>query len=190
MCVLNCKSQDFQYGIKFGMNKSSVGGIQIMSDPTNWKNSDVNKTDIIIGVSSEYKIKSFGFAMELLYSEQGVRYGGVDGRNKFTLDLNYLSLSPVVKFYVFKWLNLQLGAHLNYKISGDNTFYVEDSIGKDQYSTSRHTVHNWNYGLFPGIEICFGKKISISHRTYLYNNSVSDNLGPNSVSQFTLSYKI
>lgn len=115
------KSQDLKYGLRFGINRSNVEFVGLQTGGLR-DYDGLNKTGICVGGFIEYRIKSWSFSGECLYSEQGAKFNNssteIGIQNKL-IDLNYLSFNPLVKLYVFKWLNIQVGWNLSYNVFGN-----------------------------------------------------------------------
>lgn len=198
---LVAKSQDFKYGIRFGINTSNIELVGLQIGGIN--NYDgINKIGICLGSFLEYRIKSWSFSGELQYSEQGAKFDnlstGIGIQNK-SIDLNYLSFSPLVKLYIFKCLNIQAGWHFNYNVFGNknmdaNVNIYNDVTGVYVIRKQQYKIANWNQGLVTGIEFDLLKHFLVTYRSYLFNSSIieSDVLGlgvSNYVSQISFAYK-
>jgi len=105
-------SQGLDFGIKVGANFSSI------SDATGFS----NKTGFTGGIFAALKFgDKFAIQPELLYSQQGAE---VNGKN---IDLTYVNVPVVIKYYLFKGLNLQAGPQFGFVVD-DNVKEVFKNI--------------------------------------------------------------
>lgn len=100
-------SQGIDLGIKAGPNFSNFSDASKIS----------NKTGFHAGIFAGIKFSdNVGIQADLLYSQQGAEFSGKD------FDLNYVNVPVVIKYYVFRGLNLQAGPQFG--------FVVDDNISK------------------------------------------------------------
>lgn len=98
-------SQSLDLGIKLGANFATISGaVDGLS----------NKTGFHAGVFGGVKFTNVGIQADILYSQQGAKLKGGD------FDLSYVNVPVVVKYYIFKGLNLQAGPQFG--------FIVDDKI--------------------------------------------------------------
>jgi hypothetical protein len=98
-------AQGLDFGIKAGANFSSI------TDASNVS----NKTGFLIGVFAGVKFNdNVGIQGDLLYSQQGADF------NPEKIDLNYVNIPVVIKYFVVKGLNIQAGPQFG--------FIVDDNI--------------------------------------------------------------
>lgn len=112
--------QDVKVGVKLGMNVSSTLESQVNSlDP---------KTGFVLGVTSEFSLtEKISLQPELLFSQQGARES--DG---FTLDLNYITLPVMVKYYIADGFSVEAGPQFSFLVKDEilNGSQVTDVTAK------------------------------------------------------------
>ncbi len=166
-------AQDVKFGVKLGMNVSSVNE----SGP----NSLDSKTGFLIGVTSEVKLTDkFSLQPELLFSQQGSRANDPDG---FTLDLNYITLPVMVKYYVVDGFSVEAGPQFS--------FLVRDEI-LDGGSVTDVTAESFdlaaNLGL--GYQFKSGLFFQTRYNLGLIDTNISENFNnKNAVFQMSLGYQ-
>jgi len=109
-------AQGIDLGIKAGVNFISF------SDAVGFDNN----TGFVVGVFSTLKFSDkIALQGDLLYSQQGAEVDFEDldiGNEVDKLDLNYINVPVVLKYYVVKKLNIQAGPQFG--------FVVDDNIGE------------------------------------------------------------
>lgn len=100
-------AQGLDFGIKAGANFSSIKDASEVS----------NKTGFLVGVFAGIKFSDkVGIQGDLLYSQQGADF------DPEKIDLNYVNVPVVIKYFVVKGLNIQAGPQFG--------FIVDDNIGE------------------------------------------------------------
>ena len=98
-------AQGIDLGIKAGANFANI------TDATGLS----NKTGFVIGAFAGVKLNDkLGIQGDLLYSQQGAKFDGGD------IDLNYVNVPIVLKYFVTENLNIQAGPQFG--------FVVDDNI--------------------------------------------------------------
>lgn len=116
-------AQDFNFGVKGGLNLANLNG-----------KVDNNKmlTSFHIGVLAEYMVNDqFAIQPELLFSGQGAKIKGEDGK----IQLNYINIPVMLKYYVAEGLSLQAGPQIGFLVDSK---LKEDKIsvdGKNYFKT-------------------------------------------------------
>src|SRR5690554_6539139 len=111
-------SQGIDLGIKAGANFSNF------ADATGFS----NKTGFQAGIFGGVKFSgNVGIQADILYSQQGAEFRGKD------FELNYVNVPVVVKYYVFRGLNIQAGPQFGFVVD-DNISKVFDNIVKAEKS--------------------------------------------------------
>lgn len=101
-------AQELDLGLKAGANFSKF------SDA---KDLDMSsKTGFQVGAFAAIRMGNLAIQPELLYSQQGAKFKSKD------IDLNYVNVPVLVKYYIFSGLNVQAGPQFG--------FVVDDNIGK------------------------------------------------------------
>lgn len=101
-------AQELDLGLKAGANFSNF------SDA---KDLDMSsKTGFQVGAFAAVRMGSIAIQPEILYSQQGAKFKSKD------VDLNYVNVPVMFKYYVISGLNIQAGPQFG--------FVVDDNIGK------------------------------------------------------------
>lgn len=125
-------AQEVKFGAKLGMNVSSING-------SNVTNID-SKTGFVLGVTSEISLTDkFSVQPELLFSQQGAKSEG-----NFTLDLNYLTLPIMAKYYVVKGFSVEAGPQFSFLVKDEA---VSETNGAVSDTDARNFDLNANLGL-------------------------------------------
>ena len=99
-------SQEVDLGIKAGANFSSITDTDGLS----------NKTGFLAGVFVGAKFgDKIGIQADLLYSQQGAEF------DVGSFDLTYVNVPVVLKYYLFKGLNIQAGPQFGFIVDDDIT---------------------------------------------------------------------
>jgi len=102
---LSVTAQGLDLGIKVGVNFSSISDAAGLD----------NRTGFIIGGFVGFKLADkLGVQADLLYSQQGAKVNPDD------IDLNYVNVPIVLKYYFIKNVNIQIGPQFG--------FIVDDNI--------------------------------------------------------------
>ncbi|PIA79419.1 hypothetical protein BFR04_00785 [Gaetbulibacter sp. 4G1] len=168
--LAHVNAQDVTFGIKGGLNFSTITGDNTSKDQT--------VTGFNFGVMSEIKIsEKFSFQPELLYSGQGYDTGISTEGN---IALNYLNIPLIGKYYVTKRLSLEAGPQIGFLLStkGGTKDY------KDLFKTTDFGV---NFGL--GYKLDNGLNFGARYVLGLSNiNDVGSLKNKNGVLQLSAGY--
>lgn len=105
-------AQGLDFGIKAGANFASL------SDAGGFS----NKTGFVIGIFGGVKLgDDFGLQADMLYSQQGATF------NRKDIDLNYMNIPVVLKYYVTESINIHGGPQFGF-IVDDNYKEIVNSI--------------------------------------------------------------
>ena len=151
-------SQEIDLGLKAGANFASI------TDASNLLTS--NRTGFLIGVFAGVKFSDkLGIQGDLLYSQQGANSDPKD------IDLNYINVPIVLKYYLIQGFNLQAGPQFG--------FIVDDNIEAESFDLAGVL------GL--GYDFPFGIRIEGRHNFGLTDvfNSIK---GKNSVTSIAIGY--
>ena len=159
-------SQEIDLGLKAGANFASI------TDASNLLTS--NRTGFLIGVFAGVKFSDkLGIQGDLLYSQQGANSDPKD------IDLNYINVPIVLKYYLIQGFNLQAGPQFGF-IVDDN---IKDVLGNVIEAESFDLAGVLGLGYdFP-----FGIRIEGRHNFGLTDvfNSIK---GKNSVTSIAIGY--
>lgn len=135
--VVMAQEKKFKFGAKAGLNISSL----------TFDESELNsssKTGFTAGLMAEISLaKNFSIQPEILYSQQGMKisYSDAEVENshyKSTIELNYLNIPVMLKYYVLKGLSVQAGPQIGILLKSNNK--SEDNFlgyqNKDNYNLS------------------------------------------------------
>lgn len=146
------QNQQVKVGVKAGLNMASLTFAE------NGLNSS-SKTGFTTGFMIEIPMtKNFSLQPELLYSQQGSKssFSDKDVTNshyKSTIDLNYLNIPLMLKYYVIKGLSVQAGPQIGILLKANNKYEDNflgyenhDTFNLKEYSTGIDTSVNFGLG--------------------------------------------
>ena len=162
-------AQDMKFGVKGGLNFSNLTS----SEGSN------GLTSFHLGGFAEFKVsEKFAVQPELLYSMQGAGYDGGD------LNLNYINIPIMAKFYVAEKFNIQAGPQIGFLMSAK----ADGTDVKDLFKTT-------DFGLNLGAGYNLNDNMMLDLRYNLGLSQVQDELFPgesksmNAVLQLSFGYK-
>jgi len=127
------QTQKVKLGVKAGLNISNL-----TYDESELKSS--GKTGFTAGVMVEIPMaKHFSLQPELLYSQQGTKtsFSDADVTNsnyKGTLDLNYLNIPVMLKYFIAEGLSVQAGPQIGILLKADNNYH-DNFLGYENHET-------------------------------------------------------
>lgn len=142
-----------KYGIKAGLNFSSLTNMNNLDQELELELEFKTKTSFYMGVMAEYRFSDFlGISPELVYSRQGVmtKNNGETGYGR----INYLNLPVMAKLYLTDDLSLDAGPQLGLRLNGKDVYKVDGSKQKDDVTSQYKTV-DVNFAM--GLTYNFGK---------------------------------
>lgn len=157
-------SQGLDFGVKAGANFASISDADDVSSRTGLLGG------IFLGIKFSDKIAIQG---ELLYSQQGAEF------DEEKIDLNYVNVPVIVKYYFVQGLNLQLGPQFGFVVD-DNVEEVFDNIIEAEDSDVSGIV-----GL--GYDFPFGINVDARYN-FGFNDVFKDQDGKNSVVSLAVGY--
>ena len=162
----NVNAQEIKFGAKGGLNFASVTG-------DNTKGIDV-VTSFNFGVVSEIPVsEKFSFQPELMYSGQGYSF------NDNTIELSYLNIPLMGKYYLTKGLSVEAGPQVGFLLAAKN----EKTNVKDSFNTFDFGV---NFGL--GYKLDNGLNFGVRYNMGLTDiNNVDNSSAKNKNSVFQVS---
>jgi len=131
-------AQDITFGVKAGVNFANIN----VSDPD--ENSDPI-TSFHFGGTVEFSIsETFSVQPELLYSAQGSSNSeNNEGFGKVVLNLDYIYLPIMVKYYVAEGLSLEIGPQIGFLIKAESG---TDDISVDVKDVIKSIDFGLNFG--------------------------------------------
>ncbi|MCT4600216.1 MAG: PorT family protein [Marinifilaceae bacterium] len=161
-------SQEIKYGVKGGLNIANLHG------------DDTDNLDAVvrfhIGGFMELSLnENWTFQPEVLYSRQGCESNGVD------LDLDYIAIPMMFKYYFNKQFNLEVGPQLNYTANAKvTTSFVHASIYNEK---------DFTMGINVGGGYTLNEHLGFSARyNYGFTDIFKDGDIKNHVIQFSVAY--
>ena len=125
-------AQDVKFGAKIGMNVSTITGDDV-------SNVD-SKTGFVLGATAEiFFTDKFSVQPELLFSQQGAKSEG-----NITVDLNYLTLPIMAKYYVAKGFSVEAGPQFSFLVKDEAIF--EDNTTVDTNAKNFDLMANLGLG--------------------------------------------
>ena len=152
--------KESSYGVKGGLNIATwIGNVGNVS----------SKIGINFGIFTAIKISNrFSIQPELIYSSQGIKFnsitvkiGGVDYSAEGKINLSYLDLPIMAKYYVFEKISLDFGPQLGFL----TTAKTEGTLNGNSLSQDiKDNFKALDFGLNLGTEYVFSKNISAGVR--------------------------
>jgi len=157
-------SQGLDFGIKAGANFANI------TDASGLK----NKTGFVAGVFAGVKLNDkLGVQGDLLYSQQGAEFDAGE------IDLNYVIIPVVIKYYITEGLNLQAGPQFG--------FVVDDNIKEVFSGISDAESFDLSAVVGAGFEFPFGIRVSGRYNIGLTDIMMSGD-GKNTVATVAAGY--
>lgn len=146
------QTQKVKLGLKAGLNISSLTFDESELDSS-------GKTGFTAGLMVEIPMaKNFSLQPELLYSQQGTKssFSDPDVTNsnfKSTIELNYLNIPVMLKYYVIKGLSIQAGPQIGILLKANNKsqdnflgYENHENFDLKDYSSGIDTSVNFGLG--------------------------------------------
>ncbi|PVX49944.1 outer membrane protein with beta-barrel domain [Balneicella halophila] len=167
-------AQDFNFGVKGGVNFTNLTGDDVDADM---------KTKFNLGVLAEFMVnEQFSIQPEVLYSAQGADEDNTE------LTLDYITVPVMFKYYVAPGFSLQAGPQVGFLVNDD----YEASLGDVSVSPDTDDVFKTvDFGLNFGLGYKFYNNIFVDARYNLGLTEVFDEGdvdAKNSVIQFSVGY--
>ena len=165
------QNQKVKIGVKAGLNISSL------TFDENQMNS-TSRTGFTAGIMVEIPFaKNFSFQPELLYSQQGGKTSFFDSEvtnsnYKGTLELNYLNIRLMLKYYVVKGLSVQAGPQIGILLKANNK-YEDNFLGYENHES--FNLKDYSAGIDTSVNFGLGYQFKDKFYTDLrYNISYSN----------------
>lgn len=129
-CIISMASysQGFKLGIKAGLNLATVGGDDLGVE---------SKAGFHVGAYAGAKFAKFGVDGEILYSTQGAQD---ETDSDFKINLDYILIPIVGKFYIVKGLNIYAGPQFGILVKAESTDETADTDIKDFINSSDFSI--------------------------------------------------
>ena len=154
-------AQGIDFGIKAGANFSTL------TDATGLKNKTGFHGGLFLGLKFNDKI---ALQPELLYSQQGAEF------DMGKIDLNYINVPVVVKYYLVQGLNIQMGPQFG--------FVVDDNISNAIFEAEDFDVSGV---IGAGYDFPFGIRLDARYN-FGFTDVVKDTGSKNGVFSLALDY--
>ncbi len=187
----NKDSMAVSWGVKGGVNFATLNGGDI--------DSPDSRTSFHAGVLAEFPLADiFSLQAEVFYSGQGAEFnvpyltGNIlnpVGSRKVELQLDYINVPVLAKFYVMKGLSLEAGPQFSFLLNDE---WDTDPTGNngDEPSPIRQTAKTFEFGVVGGLT--FQTEMGL-FATARYNQGITDIADDlnvqNSVFQIGVGYK-
>lgn len=165
------QNEKVKLGVKAGLNISSL-----TFDESELSSS--SKTGFTAGLMVEIPVaKNFSLQPELLYSQQGTKTSFFDqdvtnSNFKGTIELNYLNIPLMLKYYVIKGLSLQTGPQIGLLLKA-NSKYQDNFLGYENQES--FNLKKYSSGIDTSINFGLGYQFKDKFYTdFRYNISYSN----------------
>lgn len=169
--TITAQTEKVKVGVKAGLNLAAL-----TFDESELNSS--NKTGFTAGVMVEVPLsKNFSLQPELLYSQQGTKISFSDpdvtnSQFKSTIDLNYLNIPVMLKYYVVKGLSIQAGPQIGILLKANNK-YQDNFLGYENKETLN--LKEYSTGIDTSVDFGLGYQFKDKFYTDLrYNVSYSN----------------
>ena len=169
--TVTAQTEKVKLGVKAGLNISSL-----TSNENELQSSD--KTGFSAGVMAEIPLtKNFAIQPELTYSQQGMKFSYsdadvVNSHYKSTIQLNYINIPVMLKYYVVKGLSVQAGPQIGILLKANNK-YQDNFLGYDNHE--KFNLADYANGIDTSVNFGLGYQFKDKFYTDLrYNLSYSD----------------
>ncbi|WP_394774751.1 porin family protein [Flavobacterium sp.] len=165
------QTEKIKLGVKAGLNLASL-----TFDERELHSS--NKAGFTAGIMVEIPIvKNFSLQPEVLYSQQGSKSSFSDNdvtnsHYKSTIDLNYLNIPVMLKYYVLKELSVQAGPQIGILLKANNK-YQDNFLGYENHEN--FNLKEYSAGIDTSVNFGLGYQFKDKFYTDLrYNISYSN----------------
>lgn len=168
-------AQKTRFGVKGGLNIATIGGAD-----------DANAlVGFQLGGFAEINVwKKLFIQPELLFSAQGAKFDGFNGDRDYTVNLNYINIPVLAKYYITKEFSVEAGPQLGFLVSSKN---IEDEKSVD-VSFNLGAGYNFTDNFSVGIRYTIGLSSVYDYNDY-NNGYYYDNRYSNNVLALTAAYK-
>jgi opacity protein-like surface antigen len=181
-------AQEIKFGVKGGINLATLtGDVDDIS----------SKVGFHVGGFAEFKLsEKFAIQPELLFSTQGAKFkeSGDDFSSEDKLNLSYINLPVMVKFYVVPKFSVEAGPQIGFLVSAKEKYEVKTDGEKTSSSEDAKDYYkSIDFGVNFGAGYDFTKNISAGLRYNLGLSNIAkygdDSKVKNSVFSLSVGYK-
>ena len=178
----NSDSMAISFGVKGGVNLSTINGSIESPD---------SRTSFHAGVFAEFPVAEiFSLQVEALYSGQGAQleFEGTDG-DKAELQLDYINVPVLAKFYLFKGFSLEAGPQFSFLINDEIDSNPNSNDG-DASTPFSDNLKTFEFGMAGGVTFQTDLGLFATARYIQGITDIADDINvQNSVFQIGLGYK-
>jgi hypothetical protein len=190
-------AQEAKFGVKAGLNLSTLSGNYV-------EQSQIQPGFVLGGFAAVKLTDKFIFQPEVLFSFQGSAYrnyydfGNVQSYEQDNLNLNYLLLPIMAKYYVAKKFSIEVGPQFGFLLTARTNFFSYTDAGNGYVNSDSKDVKDqfktFDFGINVGGGYDFTDKwgIDLRYNFGLNNAAQNDNSSykaNNQVLSVTGSYK-
>jgi hypothetical protein len=176
-------AQEAKFGVKAGLNLSTLSGNYV-------EQSQIQPGFVFGGFAAVNLSDKFIFQPELLFSFQGSAYrnyynfGNIQSYEQDNLNLNYLLLPIMAKYYVAKKFSIAVGPQFGFLLTARTNFFSYTDAGNGYVDSESEDVKDqfktFDFGINIGGGYDFTDKWGIDLRyTFGLNNAAQNTDGSN-----------
>jgi hypothetical protein len=176
-------AQEAKFGVKAGLNLSTLSGNYV-------EQSQIQPGFVLGGFAAVKLSDKFIFQPELLFSFQGSAYrnyydfGNVQSYEQDNLNLNYLLVPIMAKYYVAKKFSIEVGPQFGFLLTARTNFFSYTDAGNGYVDSESEDVKDqfktFDFGINIGGGYDFTDKWGIGLRyNFGLNNAVQNSDGSN-----------
>ena len=178
----NEQSMAVSFGVKGGVNLATINGSIDSPD---------SRTSFHAGVFAELPVAEiFSIQVEALYSGQGAQFNfeGTDG-DKAELQLDYINVPVLAKFYLFKGFSVEAGPQLSFLLNDEIDVNPNSNDG-DSPTPFRDDLKTFEFGVAGGVTFQTDLGLFATARYIQGVTDIADDINvQNSVFQIGIGYK-
>lgn len=167
----NASAQEFKYGVKAGLNLTTVGvyGVDIEGKDE----SKSMRVGYVVGVTGEYKFNdNISLSADLLLSKQGVKYTfdeQDDEHYELAYNLSYLNLPITFNYYFVKKIGLGVyaGVQPGYMLSAKSKEEWSGAYSDSAKVNCKEEFYTFDLGVPMGFVYNYSENIKFDARFYV-----------------------
>ncbi|KFF05038.1 porin family protein [Flavobacterium reichenbachii] len=172
-------AQKTRFGVKGGLNISTIGGDDHANALVGFQ----------LGGFAEINVwKKLYIQPELLYSAQGGKFDAYNGQRDYNVNLNYINIPVVAKYYITKQFTVEAGPQLGLLVSSKSP-YDEKTV---DVGFNLGAGYNFTNNFSVGIRYTIGLTSAYGYGNDYYDDydyGYYDNRYTNNVLALTAAYK-